>query len=73
MTEPPNSSTPEPSEAELVAAGVDLREWGPTEADEEAVLVSLGYTLNPVTGIYEGDGHATGGVYEGDLRVGEGQ
>lgn len=46
----------EKTEAELVAAGVDLREWGPTEPDEEQVLEGLGYTLNPVTGIYEGDG-----------------
>lgn len=44
------------SEAELVATGVDLREWGPTEDDEEQVLVSLGYVLNPATGIYEGGG-----------------
>lgn len=42
------------SEAELVAEGVDLREWGPTEDDEEAVLRGLGYVLNEETGIYEG-------------------
>ncbi|MFD8556611.1 hypothetical protein ACFV1N_04870 [Streptosporangium canum] len=46
----------EPSEVELVTAGVDLREWGPTEADEEQVLTDLGYTLNPQTGIFEGEG-----------------
>lgn len=43
-------------EAELVAEGVDTRGWGPTEDDEEEVLASLGYVLNPETGIYEGDG-----------------
>lgn len=53
MSEP----TPEKSEAELVARGVDLREWGPTEPDEQAVLAGLGYVLNPETGIYEGEGH----------------
>ena len=46
----------EKSEAELVAEGVDRLEWGATEADEEQVLTDLGYTLNPATGIYEGDG-----------------
>jgi hypothetical protein len=45
------------TEAELVAEHVDTREWGPTESDEEAVLVSLGYVLNEETGIYEGDGN----------------
>ncbi|MGN9843666.1 hypothetical protein ACTMTI_36630 [Nonomuraea sp. H19] len=40
-------------EAELVAEAVDTHEWGPTEPDEEQVLVSLGYVLNPETGIYE--------------------
>lgn len=53
MTEP---MPPQRSEAELVAEGVDRLEWGPTEDDEEAVLVSLGYVLNEETGIYEGDG-----------------
>ncbi len=46
------------SEAELVAEGVDLRDWGPTEGDEEDVLRSLGYVLNPETGIYEDPGGA---------------
>ncbi|WP_327106087.1 hypothetical protein [Nonomuraea glycinis] len=40
-------------EAELVAKAVDTHEWGATESDEEQVLVSLGYVLNPATGIYE--------------------
>lgn len=43
----------EKTEAELTSQGVDVREWGPTEDDEEAVLASLGYVLNPETGIYE--------------------
>ncbi|MEV5412950.1 hypothetical protein AB0K60_29450 [Thermopolyspora sp. NPDC052614] len=41
------------SEAELVAEAVDIHDWGPTEPDEEQVLVSLGYVLNPETGVYE--------------------
>lgn len=48
----------EKPEAELVADGVDRRDWGPTEDDEEQVLVSLGYVLNPETGIYEDPGDA---------------
>lgn len=48
----------EQSEAHLVATDVDTRDWGPTEDDEEEVLASLGYVLNPQTGIYEGDGHS---------------
>ncbi|GII56241.1 hypothetical protein Pth03_46300 [Planotetraspora thailandica] len=48
---------PEPSEAELVVTGVDTHDWGATEDDEEQVLRDLGYVLNPLTGIYEGDGH----------------
>ena len=47
----------DPTEAQLTAQGVDTHDWGPTEDDEEAVLASLGYVLNPDTGIYEGDGH----------------
>ncbi|MEV8638078.1 hypothetical protein AB0395_41145 [Streptosporangium sp. NPDC051023] len=46
----------EKTEADLVVEGVDLREWGPTEDDEEQVLAGLGYVLNPATGIYEGEG-----------------
>jgi hypothetical protein len=45
----------EKPEVELVAEHVDTREWGPTEHDEEEILVSLGYVLNPETGIYEGE------------------
>jgi hypothetical protein len=45
-----------PSEAELVAAGVDTREWGPTEDDEEAILREL---------YGEPDG---GGIYRGDVQ-----
>jgi hypothetical protein len=48
----------DPSEAGLVEAGVDLRDWGPTEADEAAVLEGLGYVLNPATGVYEGGDEA---------------
>ncbi len=40
-------------EVELVAEAVDIHDWGPTEPDEEQVLVSLGYVLNPDTGVYE--------------------
>ncbi len=43
----------EKSEAELVAEGVDTREWGPTEADEEAVLAAL-YGEPDEDGIYRG-------------------
>lgn len=50
MSEP----TPEKSEAELVARGVDLREWGPTEPDEEAVLRAL-YGEADEAGIYRGE------------------
>lgn len=45
--------TPERSEAELVAEGVDLREWGPSEPDEEAVLRGL-YGSPDEDGIYRG-------------------
>ena len=52
----------ERSEAELVAAGVDLREWGPTEPDEAEVLESLGHVLDG-DGIYRHpDDYARGGV-----------
>lgn len=44
------------TEADLVVRGVDTREWGPSEPDEEQVLAGLGYTLNPDTGVYEGEG-----------------
>lgn len=42
-------------EADLVAESVDTHDWKPTETDEEQVLVSLGYVLNPRTGVYEGE------------------
>lgn len=42
---------PESSEAALTAAGVDLSEWGPTEADEEAILRAL-YGEADEDGIY---------------------
>lgn len=38
-------------EAELVAAAVDTREWGPTEDDEEQVLAGL-YGPPDADGIY---------------------
>ncbi|MFI6485298.1 hypothetical protein ACIBH1_45825 [Nonomuraea sp. NPDC050663] len=50
----PTDTTGTP-EAELVVAGVDVGDWGPTESDEELVLQGLGYVLNPLTGVYEGD------------------
>jgi hypothetical protein len=43
----------QPSEAELVISEVDTREWGPTEADEEAVLGSL-YGAPDADGVYRG-------------------
>jgi hypothetical protein len=42
-------------EVDLVAEGVDIHNWDPTERDEEEVLASLGYVLNRRTGIYEGE------------------
>ena len=45
----------EKTEAELVVAGVDTREWGPTEDDEEAVLAAL-YGAPDEDGIYRGGG-----------------
>ncbi len=42
------------SEAELVAEGVDLRDWGATEDDEEAVLREL-YGEPDEHGSYRGD------------------
>lgn len=42
-------------EAELVATGVDTREWGPTEPDEEEVLREL-YGEPDEGGIYRGEG-----------------
>lgn len=41
------------TEAELVAAGVDRREWGATEDDEEQVLADL-YGEPDDDGIYRG-------------------
>jgi hypothetical protein len=41
------------TEAQLVAEGVDLRDWGPTEDDEEAVLRGL-YGDPDADGIYRG-------------------
>ncbi len=43
----------EQPEAELVAERVDLRDWGPTEDDEEAVLREL-YGAPDEDGIYRG-------------------
>lgn len=45
----------EKTEAELTSEGVDLREWGPTEPDEEAVLREL-YGEPDAEGIYRGEG-----------------
>ncbi|MEU7861215.1 hypothetical protein [Nonomuraea sp. NPDC049141] len=45
----------EKTEAELTSEGVDLREWGPTEPDEEAVLRHLYGSPDP-DGIYRGEG-----------------
>jgi hypothetical protein len=45
----------EPTEAALVAEGVDRWHWGPTEDDEEAVLRSLYGSPDP-DGIYRGEG-----------------
>jgi hypothetical protein len=42
-------------EADLVAEGVDIHNWGPTESDEEQVLASLGYVLNRQSGVFEGE------------------
>lgn len=41
-------------EHELVMTGVDTREWGPTEDDEEAVLAAL-YGAPDEDGIYRGE------------------
>lgn len=46
-------------EAELVAEGVDLHEWGPSEGDEEAVLEGL-YGQPDEYGIYHGTRHTRG-------------
>jgi hypothetical protein len=43
----------QPDEAHLVATAVDTRDWGPSEADEEAVLREL-YGEPDVGGIYRG-------------------
>lgn len=45
----------EKTEAELTSEGVDTREWGPTEDDEEAVLREL-YGEPDEEGIYRGEG-----------------
>ncbi|WP_433520155.1 hypothetical protein ACQP2T_63490 (plasmid) [Nonomuraea sp. CA-143628] len=45
----------EKTEAELTSGGVDIREWGPTEDDEEAVLRDL-YGEPDENGIYRGEG-----------------
>lgn len=42
-------------EARLVAEHVDQAPNGASEPDEPQVLESLGYVLNPVTGVYEGE------------------
>lgn len=44
-------------EAELTLQGVDRREWGPTEADEEGILRRL-YGEPDTDGIYRGAGSA---------------
>ncbi|MEV0306545.1 hypothetical protein [Nonomuraea fuscirosea] len=41
------------NEPELVAAGVDRREWGPSELDEEKILASL-YGPPGSDGVYRG-------------------
>jgi hypothetical protein len=41
------------NEADLVAGAVDVHEWGPSEADEEAVLAAL-YGPPDADGIYRG-------------------
>ncbi len=43
----------EPVEAELVATAVDVRDWGPTETDEEDILRGL-YGDPDEDGIYRG-------------------
>lgn len=43
------------NEAELVAAGVDRRDWAPTEDDEEQVLRAL-YGEPDDDGVYRGGG-----------------
>jgi hypothetical protein len=50
MTDP---ASPEESEAELVARGVDRRDWEATEDDEEDVLREL-YGPPDDDGIYRG-------------------
>lgn len=47
------SEPTEHSEASLTASGVDTREWGPSEPDEEAVLAAL-YGPADSDGIYRG-------------------
>jgi hypothetical protein len=42
-------------EVELVMEGVDVHDWGPTDPDEEETLTSLGYVLDPKTGIFGGE------------------
>lgn len=44
----------EKTEAELTSEGVDVRDWGPSEADEEAILASL-YGAPDADGIYRGE------------------
>lgn len=48
---PPGSA--ELTESQLVAENVDVREWGPTEDDEEKVLASL-YGQSDPDGVYRG-------------------
>lgn len=47
----------EKTETELTSESVDVREWGATEPDEEAVLREL-YGQPDEDGIYRGDGTA---------------
>jgi hypothetical protein len=51
MTDEPDPQ----SEAHLVVTGVDTRDWGPTEPDEEDVLRELYGEPDP-DGIYRGEG-----------------
>ncbi|GAA3720998.1 hypothetical protein GCM10022224_103540 [Nonomuraea antimicrobica] len=60
------------NEPELVATGVDRREWGPSEADEEQILAGL-YGPPDDDGVYRGaaDGGASPGASEATEAHGE--
>ncbi|WP_157253226.1 hypothetical protein [Nonomuraea typhae] len=47
----------EKTEAELTTEGVDVRQWGPSEGDEELVLRAL-YGEPDQDGVYRGVGSA---------------